>query len=777
MRANAIEPSRYTITTGSILRASRITATLILIAAAEILLAGCKSSFVPIYQTQPGGADTAATIAAGSPLPEISLVHYRVALAHLENDSGGQVEAQLRRALVGLDRSFAIEIVLYNATLSSSPAAADIAAARAFLGASGAQEIIGGTVIAGGKQLVRLAIVSPPDNGFAGIYEPAYFRFPTLTAADNAVLLQLAIANQSVAFLAEGICGHAFGHLFALIAKARSIADRSGADVYWDRDSNARLNLIVADAMRSSASLDGSEPLLRRSLVYSLLALADFAQLNSAHDSAIAGWRFASALAQLGQWRADQHYLSASMDVLRDASELLEAQHDDLDSALAQEDVAFALFAIPGSDGRKQRLEQVLHIYQAVIARFPHETYPRTWQMEERNIAITISAIGGMEPGNQHLDESIAAFRALLAASTKHDTERAITESDLGIVLIARAQRDDSPDDVKEVVRVERDALKSLDPCFPSPAGDAENALGLALLSLGMHQNSGAEIAQAATAFNSALSAYAHFGTREKIAMAESNLAEAEREMGSRNGGTIDLQAAVSTQRAALRSLSRARNPLQWAILESRLAETLRRLGDQKSNDKLLNEAIAADRDALKILTPQTDLQTWRQTQSDLGNALNSLAISKHGQIAIDDAQASLAAFQEVLSTVRKDTDPRGWASLNAETGEALTTWGANESSNDHLERAVEALNQSLALINPHDDPANWAYTENDLGIALATLGEREAGTARLEQSAAAYRNALTVLSKDKNDAQFKDTTDALDAVLAELKRRGKPNG
>lgn len=746
----------------------RAIATLSLIAAIAILLAGCKTAIAP--PEGPGAA--AGTV----PLPEISLLHYRVALAHLDNDPGGRVEARLRRALTDLDPSFAIQIVPYNATVSASPAESDVAAARTFLATSNAIQMIGGSVIAkSGRQLVRLVIVSPLDGGFANLFEPEYFRFPALAPDDNAVILQLAIANASVIYLGEGICGHAYWRLKPLIARARRLTDRTGADAYWDRDSSARMNFIVADAMRSSANIDGSESMLRRSLVYSLAAMADFAQTNSPHDSAIAGWRFAAALTEFGKWRDDRHDVSVSIDLLRQATELLEAEHDELNSAMAQDNVAFSLFLMPGIGGKKQRLEQALRIYQAVIARIPRDTYPESWQMEERNLAVTNSAIGDMEPGDEHLDESIAEFRALLAAPTQRDANRAVTESDFGHVLTKRAERggESSNDDFKQAVTLERDALKSVAPCFPRLAGDAEDDLGIALLNLGVHQNSGDDITQAITAFNSALSKYALFGSRQQIARAETNLAEADRELASRTGGAADFEAAVKTQRAALRSISKKRDPLQWAKMEARLAESLRRWGDEQSNSGRLEEAIAADRDALTTITPEADLQTWRQAESDLGNGLNSLAMLEHGALAIDDAQAGLAAYQKVLSTFRKDTEPRGWATIEGEIGEALTTWGANESSADHLEQAVDALNQSLMLINPHNDPATWAYLQNDLGLALAILGEREAGTARLEQSASAFRQALTVLSKDKNDAQFKRTTDDLNDVLAELKKRG----
>ncbi len=746
----------------------RAIATLSLLAAIAILLAGCKPAIAP-----PEGANTAAGTA---PLPEISLLHYRVALAHLDNDPGGQVEARLRRAITDLDPSFSIQIVPYNATVSASPSESEVAAARAFLATSGAVQVIGGSVIAGsGRQLVRLAIVSPLDGGFANLFERAYFRFPALTPDDNAVLLQLAIANASVVYLGEGICGHAYWRLDPLIARARRLADRTGADAYWDRDSSARMNFIVADAMRSSANIDGSEAMLRRSLVYSLAAMADFAQTNSPHDSAIAGWRFAAALAEFGQRRDDPHDVSVSIDLLRQATELLDAQHDDLNSAMAQDNIAFSLFIMPGTDGRKERLEQALRTYQAVIARIPRDTYPESWWMEQRNLAVANSAIGDLEPGDKHLDESIAEFRALLAVPAPHDTNRAMTESQLAHVLTTRAEREggSSTDDFKQAVTLERDALKTVAPCFPLLAGDAEDDLGIALLNLGVHQNSGDDITQAIAAFNSALTKYAFFGSRQQIARAESNLAEANRELASRTGGAADFEAAVSMQRAALRSVSKERDPLQWAKMEARLAESLRRWGDDQSNSSRLEEAIAADHDALTIITPQTDLQTWRQTESDLGNALNSLAMLERGQAAIDDAQASLAAYQKVLGTFHKDTEPNGWATIEAEIGEALTTWGMNESSTDHLEQAVDALNQSLALTNPHEEPATWAYIQNDLGIALAALGIREAGTARLEQSAAAFRQALTVLSRDKNDAQFKTTTDDLNDVLAELKKRG----
>jgi tetratricopeptide (TPR) repeat protein len=778
VRPIANESRRKRIAPGSIGVSSRRGATLFLIAAIVVALSACKSSFAPIYESAPNPADSAPRRAPGSPIPEISLLHFRIALAHLENDPGGQAEAHLRRALSALDPSFAIQIVPYNAVLPAVPAPSDIAAARAFLATSGAVEMVGGAVTSiGAKQLVRPVLVGVPETVGAHSYDSEIFRFPALDAADTATILRLAIAAESVGYLGEGICGHAYWRVFPLLAAARKVADRQVAETYWDRDSDARLNLAIAGAMRTSAETIGSDWMLRHSLVYSLIALADFVQLNNPHDSARAGWLLGSSLAKLGYWHGDPHYLYAAMDLLGRSIVLLQAGDDQLDAALAQDNFAYALSAFPGANGRKQRLEQALHIYQAVIASFPREVYPLRWRFEEHNIATTLSSLGELDRGNDRLDQSIAIFRALIAGLPENDQSRVNLETDFGHVLIMRASRTGSAEDLKEGIGAERAALKRLALCYPWRAGDAHDTLGIALLSLGVQQNSGDDLALAVSSFNSALTDYGYFGSRAGIATAQANLAAAQRELASRTGGATDLEAAVRNERAALRSLSRQRNPRLWAKIEARMGESLRRLGDEQSNPNRIEEAIAADRDALTIFTPATDLELWRQTESDLGNALNSLAAAEHGMTAIADAQASLAAFQQVLATFHKDTDSRRWAMINAEAAEALTTWGANESGSAHLEQAVETLNQSLALIDPHHDPATWAYMQNDLGEALATLGIREPGTANLERSAAAYRNALTILSKDKSDHQFQDTTDALNEVLAELKKRGKPNG
>ena len=76
--------------------------------------------------------------------------------------------------------------------------------------------------------------------------------------------------------------------------------------------------------------------------------------------------------------------------------------------------------------------------------------------------------------------------------------------------------------------------------------------------------------------------------------MTQSNLGNALRALGEREGGTARLEEAVTAFRAALQELTGERAPLDWAETQNNLGNTLLRLGERESGSARLEEAAAA---------------------------------------------------------------------------------------------------------------------------------------------------------------------------------------
>ncbi len=71
-------------------------------------------------------------------------------------------------------------------------------------------------------------------------------------------------------------------------------------------------------------------------------------------------------------------------------------------------------------------------------------------------------------------------------------------------------------------------------------------------------------------------------------AMTQNNLGVALRNLGERESGTKNLEAAVQAYRQALLEFTRERVPLKWAMTQNNLGLAFRSLAKKRNNDKSL---------------------------------------------------------------------------------------------------------------------------------------------------------------------------------------------
>jgi tetratricopeptide (TPR) repeat protein len=243
--------------------------------------------------------------------------------------------------------------------------------------------------------------------------------------------------------------------------------------------------------------------------------------------------------------------------------------------------------------------------------------------------------------------------------------------------------------------------------------GAAQNALGVALGTLGARESGTARLEEAVRVFRAALLER----TRERIplewAATQSDLGAALQTLGAREGGTARLEQSVAAYHAALQEQTRDRVPLNWARTQNNLGNALHALGQRESGMRRFEEAIRAYRAALEERTRERVPPDWAATQHNLGNTLKVLGQREAGTARLEEA---VKAFSAALEVWTREGVPLLWAATWAELGSAFTMLGQREGGTDKFKQAVEAYHWALEERTRERDPLQWAATQAGLG-------------------------------------------------------------
>ena len=208
----------------------------------------------------------------------------------------------------------------------------------------------------------------------------------------------------------------------------------------------------------------------------------------------------------------------------------------------------------------------------------------------------------------------------------------------------------------------------------------------------------------------------------DERAAAQNALGVALATLGQRENGTEKLEAAVEAFRSALAEWTPEQVPLDWARAQNNVGLVLARLGERDSGTVRLEEAVAAYRAALEELTRRRVPLDWAQTQNIL--ALRSKCLA-NGRAARRGLRSG-AAYRAALEERTHKRVPLGWAGTQYNLGNALSRLGGRESGTARLESAVQAYRAALLERTRDRVPLDWARTQIGLGNALSSLGERE---------------------------------------------------
>jgi len=220
------------------------------------------------------------------------------------------------------------------------------------------------------------------------------------------------------------------------------------------------------------------------------------------------------------------------------------------------------------------------------------------------------------------------------------------------------------------------------------------------------------------------------------------------------------LAQAVSAYLSALEVFTREENPEVWALVQSNLGVALREQGVRTIGGggmELLAQAVAACRSALEAdLRQEFDLrkespEQWGMLHNNLGVACQEQGFRTEGANGTDLLVQAAIAYRSALEVFTLEQFPECFAMLQNNLGIVLQEQArrtANAMGTELLAQAVVAYRNASTAFGREQRPRQWAMVNQHLGVALEEQALRVDDSKAQELSAQAvvsYRNALSV--------------------------------
>lgn len=132
-----------------------------------------------------------------------------------------------------------------------------------------------------------------------------------------------------------------------------------------------------------------------------------------------------------------------------------------------------------------------------------------------------------------------------------------------------------------------------------------------------------------------------------------------------------------------------------------------------------------------------------------------------------EDIERAIAAFQEALSGLKRETDPAAWAAASVRLGREYLR-RIRGARSDNLEQAIGYFRAALDIIVRAEYPREWASVSGDLGLALAlrVSGDRKSN---LEESVKLYLGILEIIDREAMPEEWARTLVLLGRAYSEL--------
>jgi tetratricopeptide (TPR) repeat protein len=216
--------------------------------------------------------------------------------------------------------------------------------------------------------------------------------------------------------------------------------------------------------------------------------------------------------------------------------------------------------------------------------------------------------------------------------------------------------------------------------------------------------------------------------------------------LGNRQGGTRNLENAISVFEETLAELDQQHSPIEWSEAQNSLGNALGILGHRLGDEDMLTKSVAAFENALEERTRWRAPREWASTQNNLAAILQSQGQRKKDPRTL---KRSVEAYKDVLEVWTKELMPLEWATTMDNLGTALRLLGEHRKGPRTLEQSVAAYNSALSIRNREQLPREWALTQNNLGAALQKLAERTQNPEILGEAVSAYENTLKEWTRD----------------------------
>jgi uncharacterized caspase-like protein len=600
--------------------------------------------------------------------------------------------------------------------------------------------------------------------------------------------------------LAIGMMDHSIGIM--LVSKAnldndeealnQAVASLRGALEYRRRDTApgewAETNEQLAFALRRVAERSGSVEEYRETIAAFENALTVFGPSGALNRWAPLQAGLIGATRELGVLEDDVPALRKAAAAARAAvREPALADAPALRFDLSQE-LVWTLWELYSADGDLGHLEDQVSVLDAELAGIDANQRPDDYLDALYVIGDAAHRLGMAETGTAYLRRSVEANRKLLALHDRSDPhDFGITSYNTAKTLITIAEREDSPEPLREAISLFDDAVAHIDrgqhpldyahavsdratvlmtllpfdrdlALFDEMRTAYEEAIGiygredrkamalawrnLGLLHLEHDKLTGSldHHDEAVAAFRTAVEANLALGTRGELFRSAFGLGAALTDLARDGNDQALLEQAAAAYAQAVGVSPEHATPSQWASAQHELGNILLWLGNGGNDVGKLAEAEAAFRAALAIRTPEAGFTNWIYSQNALADTLTQLALRDDGTSHLEE---SLAAYEAMIERYPEDWTTKGRAELQWKRANALRMMGDRTGDTERLRLAADGYRATLAIGRDEEDANFHIEVGRNLGETLRRIAVASGDMQTYRQAAEAFAAAL----------------------------------
>ena len=361
------------------------------------------------------------------------------------------------------------------------------------------------------------------------------------------------------------------------------------------------------------------------------------------------------------------------------------------DWAVAQNSLAAALSSLAELADPTERstlLSQAVAAYWASLTVYNPATSPAEWAVAQNNLAVTLYEQAEASSGGERyelLTQAVAAYRSALTIYTREAAPLAYAtaQSNLGISLRSQAE-----------------LAETFQPGFGPPRAQI--------------------LAEAVSAFRSALAVFAPEDTPDDWAGTQNDLAVALRkqaELAGASGGADRSGCwprlsppAAPRSRSSLHAVRHSNGPPPsiTSASPSRIRPPSPKASSASACSPMPSPPIAPSSPSTTATSSPSD---WAATQHNLAVALDDLAALADGPKQMWLLAEAVSAFRSALAVYTREQQPDDWAATQNNLANALDNLANLAQGSEHLRLMTEAVTayQLAQSVNSREDaPAQW---------------------------------------------------------------------